>query len=175
MPVIADSSINSPKSDSSGELGFTVIEIITVIAIVGILTGIAVVRFSSTSDALMSSTANMMISNIAYAQEIARLHHIGTEVSFYSDGEGDDANTYTLRYQDGSWITKPHDGENFIVDLGEVILITSSDMVLEFDSSGKLTTPGASWTRRQESMIIVELNESVNIMIARFTGTTWIE
>lgn len=176
MSIITNSYLNKSESDEKTDAGFTIVEVIAVITIVSILTVIAIIRFSAVNDAALRAAANLIISEIAYAQETARLHHKGTVVDiFSSEGEGEDSNTYTLRYQDGTWIKNPKGGENYIVELGAGVLITSSDITLEFDSSGKLDTPDTDWDANQTSMIVCTFNESVNIRIARFTGKTWMD
>ncbi|MCF7811246.1 prepilin-type N-terminal cleavage/methylation domain-containing protein [bacterium] len=272
---------HSDKNDvrSATERGFTAIEIIVVITIIGILATVAIVRFNSVENEAINAAANRIISDIAYAQEMAKLEFKGTQIGFYSAGGGGggggggcfvatacygsksyqvnalrgfrdqvlqksemgrsfikwyyregpilaeiirhnsilrraaqvailplailampftenavaggggggggggssegEPNTYGVRFQDGSNIVNPTTGDdygdNYVVDLGDQVQITSADITLEFDSSGKLSTPGTSWSSSQSSMVIVTLNSTLNIRIARHTGKAWIE
>lgn len=274
--------IETTDAKNPNEHGFTAIEIIVVITIIGILATVAVVRFNSIENEAVTAAANRIISDIAYAQEMAKLEFKGTIIGFYQTGAGGDdgggdgcfvatacygtnsyqvnalrgfrdqvlqkseigrafivwyyregpalaeiirhnsilkraaqaiilpfallalpftedalaiggggddggggseivgePNTYAVRFQDGSNIVNPTTGnafgDNYVVDLGDNVQITSADITLEFDSSGKMTTPGTSWTSDQSTMVIVTLNSALNIRIARHTGKAWIE
>ncbi len=254
------------------ETGFTIIEIIVVITIVGILAVVAIVKFSDTTAEKIQSTAQRIISDIGYAQHVAKTGTQGTKMNFYSTGEGGggggggcfvatvcygqnsphvaalqgyrdqvlrksrpgrafvrwyyregpaiakevkqnpvltggvralllpvallaapfageaharggggddggvtpgDPNTYSVRYIDDSPVAKPQGGNQFVVDLGEVVTITSPDRELHFDTSGKMSVVSYSWGSSQTNMITCTLNDAVNIRVARFTGKAW--
>jgi len=257
------------------ETGFTVIELIVIITIVGILAVVAIVKFSDTSAEKIQATAQRIISDIGYAQHVARTGTQGTKMNFYSTGEGGggggegcfvatvcygqnsphvsalrgyrdrilrksrpgrafvrwyyregpaiakevkqnpvltggvralllpvallaapfageayafggggddgggvtpgDPNTYSIRYIDNSDVAKPQGGNQFVVDLGEVVTITSPDSELHFDTSGKMSVVSYSWGSSQTNMIACTLNDAVNIRVARFTGKAWVD
>lgn len=103
----------------------------------------------------------------------------GDAYAFGGGGGGDDLagdpNTYSIRFQDGSWIENPEGPGNYIVSLGDRVTITSPDEMIKFDSSGKESTPELNWGANQTSKVVVTLNDSVNIRIARHTGKTWVD
>ncbi|NQU05572.1 MAG: hypothetical protein HQ568_05725 [Calditrichaeota bacterium] len=197
---------------SAAEHGFATIDIIIVIIIIGILAVVAMVRFNSVENDSATAVANLMISDIAYAQEIAKQEYKGTAVGFYSgqgsgrgrgrgggvgggwgggEGGGQDhgegggeevgditlgiVGTYAVYFQDETNIVNPTTGGDYLVDVTEDVTITSSDVTLEFDSSGKMTTSGIHWGAGESSKVIVTLNGTLNIRIARHTGKVWIE
>ncbi len=250
------------------EKGYTLIELITVIVVMGILTGVAIVRFTSYTTGAIRSTAHKIITDVAYAQEIAKITNRGTSVVIiqavtepeeecfiatvcyspnaapvnvlrgfrdqalqrsregrafidwyyswgpkiaagvdridllrmtsraillpvvlaitpfvkdaYAAGGGDDEefdgdpNTYSLKYQDGSFIQNAQ-GDDFVVELGYRTYITSSSCSVDFDGSGRSEVPGYYWSNNQTSMVFITLNNNTNIRIARHSGKVWIE
>jgi len=71
------------------EHGFTVIEIIVIVAIIGVLTAVTIVRFISTQDEKAKSTAEQMMGDIAYAQEMAIANTKGTVIGINGGGGGE--------------------------------------------------------------------------------------
>jgi len=250
------------------------IEVIAVFVIVGILTAVAIVRFTSGTHNAVMGVANQLISDINFAQEKAIAEHRGTKViinggatppprrcfvatvcygeqssqvarlrafrdeyldraeigrkfikwyyeygpllaewvsespilrvavkvalapiviiitPFVSDafgaggggggggGGGDEGglpNTYEIRYSDNTLLTNPQTGGTFVVGMEEGIAITSSNRTIRFDSNGRLTFVNYSWGSGETSTILLTLNSTVNLRIARLTGKTWIE
>ncbi len=64
------------------EAGFTLIETIVVIVVVGILTTVAIIRYSSSDQNQIMGAANRIISDISFAQEMAILENRGTKITF---------------------------------------------------------------------------------------------
>ncbi len=62
--------------------GFTLVEIAIVLFIMSILAVVAIVRFSGTEKGAIQSAAHRVISDISYAQELAKTNYKGSEIIF---------------------------------------------------------------------------------------------
>lgn len=251
--------------------GFTVVEMIVVIIVAGILGAIAIVRYSSHQDNAIMGAASQIISDIAYAQEMAIVNAKGTAIYFYGNatppprrrcfiasvcfgpesqavtelrgfrdqflmhntpgrtfvnwyydnapdmakileknrilrwgmtalltpvvvlispfvdeaqafggggGGGQPAgtpNTYQIIFQNGTPIKNPQTGQDYVVYLGTEVTITSPNRTLYFDSNGKMSTPGYTWSSGQTSMTVVVLNGDVNIQVSKYIGKAWVQ
>jgi prepilin-type N-terminal cleavage/methylation domain-containing protein len=67
--------------------GFTLIEVVMVIVIVGILTAIAIPRFQAFYAVKLDGAAKKLISDIRYVQQIAISNHTSTRIVFDSAAE----------------------------------------------------------------------------------------
>ncbi|MDD5668975.1 MAG: prepilin-type N-terminal cleavage/methylation domain-containing protein [Candidatus Omnitrophica bacterium] len=106
-----------PDFSFSRFAGFTLIEVIMVIVIVGILAGMAIPRFDSFYGMKMESAAKKMITDIRYVQQIAVSRHTNTRIVF---NPGND--TYTAQEEtspgSGTWnsITDPYTRSNLTMN-----------------------------------------------------------
>lgn len=123
------------------ERGTTLLETITVVSIVGIMSYAALVNFSSTSvDVQAQAATKLLIQDLRYAQQQAVSTSRGTKVIIDVQN-----NRYSLKWQDNDgYVTKPLGGGNHIVRFGEgdfpeVSLISTSLVsgTLVFDPSGR--------------------------------------
>jgi prepilin-type N-terminal cleavage/methylation domain-containing protein len=83
---------------------FTLIEMVMVIVIVGILTAVAIPRFSSFYAIKLDGVAKKLVSDIRYVQQIAVAEHVNTRIVFNSA-----VDTYTAYKEvspsgSGNWI-----------------------------------------------------------------------
>ena len=78
------SEVHIRRTLSAHEGGYTLVELTVIITIIGILTGMAVVKFSTSERGAIQAAAHKCISDIAYAQEMAMLENRGTVISFFS-------------------------------------------------------------------------------------------
>jgi len=90
-------------------------------------------------------------------------------------GGSGDPNTYQIIYQDGSQITNPQGGGDYVVALGDRVSITSANRTLKFDSVGRMFISSYSWSTDQSRVLACTLNDDVNIYVARHTGKAWVE
>jgi type II secretory pathway pseudopilin PulG len=79
---------------------------------------------------------------------------------------------WSMAFCDSSEIGYP----NAIVgmDLFGVINLLAELPELRFDSSGRLTIVGYQWGANETSRVLMTINGTVNVMIARETGKTWL-
>lgn len=90
-------------------------------------------------------------------------------------GGSGDPNTYLIIYQDGSQITNPQGGGDYVVALGDRVSITSENRTLKFDSVGRMFISSYSWSSDQTNVLACTLNDDVNIYVARHTGKAWVQ
>jgi len=97
--------INKPSRKPSnrtlwcGEDGFTILELIMVIIIIGIIAAVAIVPFGSHDERVANAVANMIITDIAYAQELAQIRNTGVVVTF-DPGQWFARTPLKIEYQD---------------------------------------------------------------------------
>ena len=154
--------------------GFTLVEVLVVVTIIGIAGAIVVPHMLSGGQLGVQAAARMVIADIIYAQNEAVAHQVIRRVVFDPDQESyrvTDAAGTTLT---ASW--KSGVGENYVIDFEEddrfsgVQLDTvnfGGDTTLEFDDMGSPAVGG-----------IVEMssgNFRYRITVAAFTGQVTIE
>ena len=157
------------------EKGFTLIEIIIGLVLLGILSYVAVVEFSSSSSSLKEKTlAQKIISDVRYAQEMALNHR--QEVKFLVEPTN---NRYTIRWQDNTYLKTPVGGQNFIFDINtsefKGINLTSTGFLaglLIFNSKGQ---PLNNHDLITSDRTLLSLNNSVFIKIVPGTGSCYIQ
>jgi len=119
--------------------GFTLIELVMVIVIVGILAVIAVPRFESFYAIKLDGATKKVVSDIRYAQQLAIARHEDYRVVF----DVANNNYEVRRVSDGSFATDPFTRADFIVNFntdaqykGIRISNTNFGGTLQFDWQG---------------------------------------
>ncbi|MFQ5822836.1 MAG: Tfp pilus assembly protein FimT/FimU [bacterium] len=155
--------------------GFTLVEIITILAIVGILSFVAVAKFTNTHTKLQSETMiHKIASDVRFAQQLALSQGKGTRV--YIDQQN---NRYYLKWDDGTYIQNPVGGEDFIIQFGtgdfKEVEITATAFTggrLDFNTSGVPLNAGFAYSG---TLNLVTLNNSKRILVTANTGLLKIE
>lgn len=124
--------------------GFTLIEIIAALVIVGVLVAAATVRFTGTSTISVRGAAEMIRADIRYAQELAMAEH-ATKSVIFSSGAG----SYTV------------DSEALELPSG---VTTSNTCTFTFNSLGEPTAGGGG------SVSISGDSQSKTISVSGYTG-----
>lgn len=151
------------------EKGFSMIEMITVISIVGILAAAAYINFNSGTSVRLEAATKKMMSDISYAQELAMSNGNSVDV-IISTAE----NQYSLKWGDGSYVSNIMGGGNFVVDFdhsnyaGVTLNSTGlTDGTLTFNSVGIPLTGGSII---QSELIVAQLNSQNSIKVTPYTG-----
>lgn len=119
--------------------GYSIIELVVVISLLGVLAVAAVVMTTSVDDSRLNVAANQVLSDIYFAQQNATTTGQTSGVDFVGSG------SYTV-YQ-GTTATpllSPLTGQNLVVLLADNYpnVTISANYVVEFDSMGAPTTGG---------------------------------
>lgn len=109
---------------SADSQGFTLVEIIMVIVLIGILAVSVVPKLWDTSSLSLEGAAAMVAADIRYAQELAMGSYAAKKVEFTQN-----SNTYTLKNSNESVIKT--------VELPSGVTVSSSDVTFEFNSLGE--------------------------------------
>lgn len=118
------------------ERGFTLVELLMVIVIVGILGVVAVVRFNPRATALASAVQEASTA-VRYAQELALTTHRVHGIRFGVSG-----NVYQVyRTSVDTLVRHPLTQRPYSVSLGDAVRI-DADYAVQFDSLGAPDTPG---------------------------------
>jgi len=152
------------------EEGFTFIELIVVVVIIGVLSYAAYVNFSNSHENVQVQTAaRRLVSDVRYAQELAMT--TGNEARVYVDASG---NRYSLKWATGSYVQKPVGGGDFIVEFGEGdfpdVTITSTEFTngrLDYLSTGAPRNFGSTFNGTK---VLAVLNNTTSVVITANTG-----
>ncbi len=150
--------------------GFTLVEIIAVIAILGIVSFFAVARFNESGTAVQSDIAlKKILSDIQYARDLATTGGQGTRV--YIDQS---QNRYYLKWADDTYIKNPFGGSDFVVAFGsheyQAIQIASTGFTggrLDFNRSGLPLNGGVAFSGTKN---VVTLNNGKGVWVTAGTG-----
>lgn len=97
--------------------GFTLLEIVLVIILIGILGVTFAVKFSGFEETKLSSAVSKLAGDISYAQQLAITTQLNHGISFDTS-----FNRYALFCETTGTIKDPYTGEDFVVQLEEVDL-----------------------------------------------------
>jgi len=140
--------VNREPDNLSSYDGFTLIELIMVIVIIGILAFVAIQKFSAKSDISLATAAAMIRSDIRSVQALAMAKHTAKILTFGS-------NIYTFDDLSG---TKTRNLAN-IFDAS--LTISASNTTIEFNSLGEPT-------RGQDDTITI--NGTRTLTVLQYTG-----
>ncbi|MFH0764874.1 MAG: CFI-box-CTERM domain-containing protein [Calditrichota bacterium] len=76
--------MNRLRHNQISSAGYTIAELVIVILVMAALSGVAFVRFSRTTSGSIASAAHCILSDVSYAQELAKINNAGSEVTFIS-------------------------------------------------------------------------------------------
>ncbi len=141
------------ESITTGPSGFSLIELVMVIVLIGIVMAVAVPKLRKTSDFSLEGSASMIVADIRHAQELAMATHDDKNVVFTLNGA-----SYTV--ETGS------DGVFRTVDLPSGVTITSADVTFTFNPLGEPTVGGGS------SVTISADSNSKTVTVTNYTGRT---
>ena len=175
--------------------GFSLVELTVVILLMAILTVVAIAKFSTSDLAEIRAAAEGIVTDMAYAQEMAIVNGKGTEVIFVS-GTGPrhrphgkafgwyrhwgsslmgEPNTNYIRFQDGTDIANPDGGDAYVVVLYDPVEIQGQTKIVRFDSVGHMSIPSYNWPQTKESADVCKLSKTLDIYVARHTGKVWFQ
>ncbi len=141
------------KRITTGSSGFSLIELVMVIVLIGIVMAVAVPKLRKTSDFSLEGSASMIVADIRHAQELAMATHDDKNVVFTLNGA-----SYTV--ETGS------DGVFRTVELPSGVTITSADVTFTFNPLGEPTVGGGS------SVTISADSNSKTVTVTNYTGRT---
>ncbi len=146
-----------PLTGPSKDSGFTFIELIMTIVILGVLAAYATPRFSSTSDFSVAGAAEVVASDVTYTQREAMSTRQTLSVNI--PGTLPDP-TYDYAYDGGTATGKPRD----LADFNASLQVTAGASV-SFNSLGEPVGLTA-----QTSLTVSDGNVSYQITIEAYTG-----
>ncbi len=157
------------------EKGFTLLELIVTITLIGILSYMALSEFSNSTTILKEKTlAKRIVADARYAQEMALSHR--QLVKFYVEQS---QNRYSLKWADNSYLQTPMAEQDFIVDLDEGdfvgIEISSTGFsagLLSFTADGQPLNNGSPLS---VETALITLDGEITIKIVPGTGRCYIE
>ena len=115
--------------------GFTLVEIIIVVVILGIAAVLAVPTLSNAADIQVRSAANRIAADLDYAKNLAITHQRTYSIVFNPSGEA-----YEIQDESGSPVSNPLTGNDFVVDFSTDNRLNRVDLVsADFDSDSSNT------------------------------------
>jgi len=151
--------LRNPFGDLTGasilnNKGFTLIEIVSTLVIIGVLAAVATTRFIDTSSISARGAAEMIQADIRYAQETAMTEHISKSVIFST---GSSAYTFS-----------PASGMDPSGELPSGVTI-GNNFTVTFNSLGEPTAGGGS------SVSISANSQDKTISVTNYTGKVSID
>lgn len=116
--------------------GFTLVELITVIALLGILAAFALPRFFGAGTFAERSAQSELIAAARHAQQLAMLKGTGHAVQLEVQ-----SSRYGIR-MDGNWLTRPGTNERYPVDFPNGV--SASSLSVNFLTIGDATVAGVN-------------------------------
>lgn len=111
--------------------GFSLIELVMIIVLIGIVMAVAVPKLQNTTDFSLEGSASMIVADIRHAQELAMATHDNKNVIFILNGA-----SYAVETESDSVFRT--------VNLPSGVTITSSDVTFTFNSLGEPIVGGGS-------------------------------
>ena len=96
--------------------GFTLIEVVMAIVIIGILAALAIPRFESFYSIKLNGAMKKVISDIRYTQQIAVSHHTDSRIIFNTAGDSYNAQEYNATSNNWQSIKDPFTQANLDLD-----------------------------------------------------------
>lgn len=167
--------LKSLSKKTSNQIGFTLIELIVIMVIIGILSYFAVAKMNDSQEKMQYETMIKKISSdVQYAQQLALTK--ARSIRVYIDQAN---NRYYLKWGDGTYVQKPVGGGDFIIQLGtgefKAVRITGTSFTngrLDFNTAGSPLNEGFSFSGNRT---LVTLNNAKKILVTANTGLLTIE
>lgn len=130
----------APRLRSGSSIGFTMLEVVVVLVILGVLASVAVSRFQ-VPDADLPARADVIAAHLRYAQYRA----MNSDVSFglYFEGDtyylyddGNLANTHSLPGEEGLIVDLGADGYSITADGGDTFFVVFDSWGVPYTSQG---------------------------------------
>ena len=118
---------------SKGDLGFTLIELVMIIVLVGLVAVMAAPRLADITGIKASATARKLQADISYAQDLAMTRNQRHRVVFPSTA------SYEVRDAAGALATNPDGGSGFAVT-------TDSGITLSWSLNGDSSMAWSTWS-----------------------------
>ena len=161
-----------------GKNGFTMMDLVMVIAILSIFSVMAIPRLTSLSTVKLSGVANKLVTDIQYAQQLAISKQVRCGLSFNPSSES----YFVYEGTTATKATDPYTRGDFIVDYqtedaykGMDLQNTNFGDRIEFDPVGKPYTDANSPLTSNGIVILQAQGESKNIIITPNTGATKVQ
>lgn len=134
------------KKTQRGTAGFTMTEILTVVALMGVASAVAIPQFSSNTEQYAQTTARGISHDIQYAQDLAVTTQSPVTLSLESSGY-----EYSLKDSNGDVLTHPVSQKPYTVDLRDDPNISQLNIELDFAGATDVVfdpfgTPGTGGT-----------------------------
>ncbi len=131
--------------------GFSLIELVMIIVLIGIVMAVAVPKLRNTNEFSLEGSASMIVADIRHAQELAMATHDNKNVVFTLNGA-----SYTVETESDSVFRT--------VNLPSGVTITSADVTFTFNPLGEPTVGGGS------SVTISAGGNSKTVTVGNYTG-----
>ncbi len=138
--------------------GYTIIELIMVLVVAGIMSALALPRFSNISGHDAYNAARQAKSDIRYAQELAMSNYKRTTIAFVSGG-----NSYTI-----TGVTQPRE----LPPNSKATFVSSSNLQFIFNTAGEpVDTSGNLITVGGQTLAISSGVSNEQVTVSDITGT----
>jgi len=161
-----------------GKNGFTMMDLVMVIAIMSIFSVMAIPRLTSLKSVKLVGVANKLATDIQYAQQLAISKQVTCGLSFNTGAES----YFVYEGDPNIKATDPYTRGDLIVDYqteevykGVDLLNTNFGNKIEFDSLGKPYSSGGIPLASNGVVVLQASGDSRNIIITPNTGATKVQ